>query len=83
MGKLEPKFKINIELENGDLKIKLDGDKVSLLTGISLLARELKENGISEEAIKNAVNSGLMTEEELIKSVDQKINELLEKFLDF
>lgn len=72
MGDLEPKFKINIELENGDLKIKLDGDKVSLLTGISLLARELKENGISEEAIKNAVNSGLMTEEELIKSTNKR-----------
>lgn len=82
MGNLEPKFKINIELENGDLKIKLDGDKVSLLTGISLLARELKENGISEEAIKNAVNSGLMTEEELIKSTNKKINELLNKLFD-
>ena len=82
MGNLEPKFKINIELENGDLKINLDGDKVSLLTGISLLARELKENGISEKAIKNAVNSGLMTEEELIKSTNKKINELLNKLFD-
>lgn len=83
MGKLEPKFKINIELENGNLKTEFEGDKTSLLTGLSLLARNLEECGISKNIIRQAVDTGLMTEEELIKSVDQKINELLEKFLDF
>lgn len=83
MGNLEPKFKINIELENGKLKTEFEGDKTSLLTGLSLLARNLEECGISKNIIRQAVDTGLMTEEELTKSINKKINELLEKFLGF
>lgn len=83
MKDLEPKFKINIELENGNLKTEFKGNKTSLLTGLSLLARKLEECGISKNIIKQAVNTGLMTEEELIKDVDQKINELLNKLFKF
>lgn len=83
MGKLEPKFKINIELENGNLKTEFEGDKTSLLTGLSLLARNLEECGISKNIIRQAVDTGLMTEEELKKDVDRKINELLNKLFEF
>ena len=83
MGNLEPKFKINIELENGNLKTELEGDKTSLLTGLSLLARNLEECGISKNIIRQAVDTGLMTEEELIKSTNKKINELLNKLFEF
>lgn len=82
MGNLEPKFKINIELENGKLKTEFEGDKTSLLTGLSLLARNLEECGISKNIIRQAVDTGLMTEEELIKSINKKINELLNKLFD-
>lgn len=80
---LEPKFKINMELKEGSLKAEIEGSKTSLLTGLSLLAKNLKENGISEILIREAINTGLMTEEELIKDVDQKINELLNKLFKF
>ena len=82
MGKLEPKFKINIELENGNLKTEFKGNKTSLLTGLSLLAKKLEECGISKNLIRQAIDTGLKTEEELKKDVDRKINELLNKLFD-
>ena len=82
MKDLEPKFKINMELKEGSLKSEIEGSKTSLLTGLSLLVKNLKENGISEILIREAINTGLMTEEELKKSVNNKINELLNKLFD-
>lgn len=82
MRDLEPKFRINMELNNGNLKTEFEGSKTSLLTGLSLLVKNLKENGISEILIREAINTGLMTEEELKKSVNNKINELLNKLFD-
>ena len=82
MRDLEPKFKINMELNNGNLKTEFEGSKTSLLTGLSLLARNLEECGISKNIIRQAVDTGLMTEEELIKSTNKKINELLNKLFD-
>ena len=83
MKDLEPKFKINMELNNGNLKTEFEGDKTSLLTGLSLLARNLEECGISKNLIRQAIDTGLKTEEELKKDVDRKINELLNKLFEF
>ena len=80
MRDLEPKFKINMELNNGNLKTEFEGSKTSLLTGLSLLAKKLEECGISKNLIRQAIDTGLKTEEELKKDVDRKINELLEIF---
>ena len=80
MRDLEPKFKINMESNNGNLKTEFEGSKTSLLTGLSLLAKKLEECGISKNLIRQAIDTGLKTEEELKKDVDRKINELLEIF---
>ena len=82
MRDLEPKFKINMELNNGNLKTEFEGSKTSLLTGLSLLAKKLEECGISKNLIRQAIDTGLKTEEELKKDVDRKINELLNKLFD-
>lgn len=79
---LEPKFKIDMELKDGKLNAEIRGNVASLLTGLSILAKKLKENGISEEKIKNAVNGGLMTEEELKQEVDKKIEKLFKNMFD-
>lgn len=83
MKDLEPKFKINMELNNGNLKTEFEGSKTSLLTGLSLLAKKLEECGISKNLIRQAIDTGLKTEEELKKDVDRKINELLNKLFEF
>ena len=79
---LEPKFKINMELKDGNLKTEIIGNTASLLTGISILANKLKENGISEELIKNAINGGFMTEEELNEEVDKELEKLFKNMFD-
>ena len=82
MRDLEPKFRINMELNNGNLKTEFEGSKTSLLKGLSLLAKKLEECGISKNLIRQAIDTGLKTEEELKKDVDRKINELLNKLFD-
>lgn len=79
---LEPKFKINMELKDGNLKTEIIGNTASLLTGLSILANKLKENGISEELIKNAINGGFMTEEELKQEVDKELEKLFKNMFD-
>lgn len=79
---LEPKFKINMELKDGNLKTEIIGNTASLLTGLSILANELKEYGISEELIKNAINGGFMTEEELKQEVDKELEKLFKNMFD-
>ena len=54
-GALSPKFKIHLETKRGGVQSHIEGDKASCLTALSMFIRNLREAGVSDELLKQAM----------------------------
>lgn len=60
--------------------VKVSGNLTSLLTALSVLVNALKENGVPENLINNAVKQGLLNDEELFKETIRNIEKFMKIF---
>lgn len=76
---LMPKYEVHIVQNEKEGYIKVKGSVPALLTALSHFIKNLKESGVKEEYIDYAVNQAKMSDEEIKKSILDKIDKLSEK----
>ncbi len=76
---LMPEYEVHIVSNEKEGYIKVKGSVAGLLNALSNLVENLKSNGVEDEDIDSAVNLGKMTDEELKKSVLEKLDKVSEK----
>lgn len=76
---LMPEYEVHIVSNKKEGYIKVKGSVAGLLNALSNLVENLKSNGVEDEDIDSAVNLGKMTDEELKKSVLEKLDKVSEK----
>lgn len=79
---LGPRYEVHIVHNEKESYTKALGNTPSLLTALSALVNALKENGVPENLINNAVKQGLLNDEELSKETSRNIDELMKKIFD-
>lgn len=62
--------------------VKAAGTRNELLADVSAVVRALKEQGFSDEQIKEAVQNGLMDDKELVNKLKEKMDEFFSSLLN-
>lgn len=76
---LIPKYEVHMVSDSNEKYIKVKGSAISLLTALSCFIKNLKDNGIKDKDIDEAVNLAKMTDEELNRSLLEKFANLSNK----
>lgn len=77
---LEQGYEIHIKKEDRELNyLKINGNPMNLLGGLSLLVNQFKGAGIKTEDIKYAVELGLKDDNEIEKQTNDSLKNMLDK----
>ena len=79
---LKPNFEVHIVYNKKENYTKASGNKISLLTALSVFVEVLKENNVSEKAIRYAVEQGLKDEQERDKELNKNIDDLIKRMFE-
>lgn len=78
MRSIVPKFKILITNKG----VRLKGGEAEITTGFCMLVRALKEEGFSEEMLKDNFELGMLSKEDAIKKMVSNIKEKLDRMFE-
>lgn len=76
---LMPKYEVHIVSNKEENYINVKGSVAGLLNALSHLVKNLRENGVKDEDIDYAVKQAKMSDEELKKSILDKLDKLSKK----
>lgn len=81
--KKEEKMKLLVEKTEEGYDIEIQGMPHMVMTGISILVKNLKdENLLSEKMIRQSVDVGLMSNEELAKETTNELKNFIDKLFE-
>lgn len=81
--KKEEKMKLLVEKTEEGYNIEIEGMPHMVMTGIAILAKELKDNKLlSERMIRKSVDVGLMSNEELAKEATNELKNFIDRLFE-